>query len=166
MPAGAGAAGAAAGAAAPPVVAAAGGAASGAAGGVADSVTAGCSVVASFFWQAEKLNRSPNTTTTNKTHKEPFFIVIISYPFYFLPILFSRWCYLMQHESPCCRHEYPSDPCVCHTLQIVFSAGVLAVFRYYRVFLCHVNSNEHKGICIWCMHRHRCSCTCSQCMYR
>jgi hypothetical protein len=59
------------------------GTASGAAGGVADSVTAGVSVAASFFWHAVTFNRSPNTTTTNKTHKEPFFIVIISYPFFF-----------------------------------------------------------------------------------
>jgi hypothetical protein len=83
------------------------GTASGAAGGVADSVTAGVSVAASFFWQAVMFNISPNTTTRNKTHKEPFFIVIFSYPFLFLPILFSRWCYLIPLESSVPVNEHP-----------------------------------------------------------
>jgi hypothetical protein len=81
------------------VVASAGAAASGA--GAASSVIAGCSVAGSCFWQPEKNIKVPNTTTTNNTHKEPFFIFFISYPFLFSADVIQQVVFYPRAPQPC-----------------------------------------------------------------
>jgi hypothetical protein len=150
----------------PPVVA--GGAASGA-GGAADSVTAGCSLGASCFWQLETNIRSPNTRTTIHTHKEPFFIFIISYPFFISADFYSAGgiTSFIMRDIP---RYVPSNPWYrdsslahFHRRMAAGESG-LPVFRYYRVFVCHVNSHERVWVRIRCIHQHQHICICRCCL--